>query len=610
MTILNQNYIVSILVFIVLFSVAILRHERGYYRWIKCYWFYQQSKASKVSIILYLLGFSALSFALLDFRGREERIEAEVPDQRTVIVLDTSASMLTEDVKPSRFERSIFLARHFIKQATGHQISVVIFSDMTKRLIPFTNDLDLLDARVSALSSMDIYTGGSNIQLAINQAVQYLKVDNSNKKAIGNILLITDGEEQQEGAKLDIPEGVLLAMIGVGTARGGRIPLRTREGTFRGYKRSSGEEVVSKLDENFFREITQNAPSSKYWIATSYSVNSADILTYMNTSFEREMRDGEIKVQPVLGLPIIWLGLVLIAIGSLFSNMKSFRTLAVLLCLILPLASNNSNLRANEDEESKLSQRGHFLVEEFSKGKLTPAQKMELAQEFIKSEMYSEANILNEELNNGNPSLKNNSDFQLNRGTTKLMLGDWDNSKKIFDDVRKNLKDDELKAVDNLIRNNYLLAAELQQDQKEQQAEKEEKSEDEKESDGESQEQEAEGSDNQEKSDDGESSDDPANNQGEKQEEENKQEEMSEDSEETEKDESEEQDSEQESDQSSEEKEDIVEEVENKDTSTNAKREDLPGLVQQIMNDDRGLQERQLDTSTNDSKRTRQQRDW
>ncbi len=602
MTILNQNYFFSILVVVAIFSFAVLRHEKGYYNWVKRYWFYRQSKTSKISIIIYILGFSALSFALLDLRGREERIEAEVPDQRTVIVIDTSASMLTEDVKPSRFERSIFLARHFIKQATGHQISVVIFSDMTKRLIPFTNDLDLLDARVSALSSMDIYTGGSNIQLAINQAVQYLKADNNNRRAIGNILLITDGEEQQAGTKLEVPEGVLLAMIGVGTARGGRIPLRTREGTFRGYKRSSGEEVVSKLEEDFFREITRNTPGSKYWIATSYSVNSSDILAHMNTAYEREMRDGEIKIQPVLGLPIIWIGLILLALGSLFSNLKSFKSLALLLIILPPLYIGELSLRAEEVAESKLSERGLFLVEEFSQGRLNLNQQLELTEELIRSEMYSEANILNEELNKNIPALKYDMDFQLNRGTTKLMLGDWINSKKIFDDVRHNAEGDKLDIVDNLIRNNYLLAAQLQQQEQEKQESQGKDEEEQKKDSGEGEnnkDEDSEGAKDQNESGENDSPETSENNQDEmKDESETEAEQESENKEKNNE------------DGENEPKEDIIEEIENKDTSKSAKREDLPGLIQQIMNDDRSLQERQLDTSTNDSKRTRQQRDW
>ena len=160
--------------------------------------------------------------------------------------------MLVEDVIRIVSQRALLLARHFIKSSAGHQIAVVIFSDTQKRLIPFTDDLDLLDARVAALDNINIRGGGSQIGQAIQESIQYFKTDEKSlKEPTGNILLITDSEDNGDIKDLKVPDGVNLAAIGVGTIKGGRIPMRQVNGRLAGYKRHPLKDVISSLDERF-----------------------------------------------------------------------------------------------------------------------------------------------------------------------------------------------------------------------------------------------------------------------------------------------------------------------------------------------------------------------
>src|SRR5690606_35408348 len=96
---------------------------------------------SYVSSFLFILGMTGLVFSLLDPRGPEERIKAEVPNDRTIILIDTSASMLAEDVKPSRLQKAVLIAKHFARKAAGHQLSIVVFAEIQKKIVPFTNDI-------------------------------------------------------------------------------------------------------------------------------------------------------------------------------------------------------------------------------------------------------------------------------------------------------------------------------------------------------------------------------------------------------------------------------------------------------------------------------------
>ncbi len=74
-----------------------------------------------------------MAMSLLDLRGDQEQINTPLTDQKTIVLIDASSSMLVEDVQPNRFKRALTVARHFVKNAIGHQISVIVFSDISKK---------------------------------------------------------------------------------------------------------------------------------------------------------------------------------------------------------------------------------------------------------------------------------------------------------------------------------------------------------------------------------------------------------------------------------------------------------------------------------------------
>ena len=244
----NQlNLLPLVIVGLVIFWLATLRAEKKYYQWVLDHWFFKQSLLSKVSSIFYFLGFTFLLLALLDLRGKEQRVTGKSVDQKTVVLIDASASMLAEDVRPNRFEKATLLAKHFIKKAVGHQVSVVVFSDGQKRIVPFTKDMDLVEARLNTLKELDLDRGGTGLSMALQESIQYFI--NSEQRPFGNILVITDAEETDGGLNLNVPDGISVAIVGVGTAKGAPIPIRNSRGVFRGNKKFKGETVISKLDE-------------------------------------------------------------------------------------------------------------------------------------------------------------------------------------------------------------------------------------------------------------------------------------------------------------------------------------------------------------------------
>lgn len=170
-----------------------------------------------------------------------------------VVMVDVSNSMLATDVQPSRLDRAKLLISNLIDKMQNDKIAMGVFAGEAYPQLPITSDYASAKVFVDALSPNMVTLQGTNISAAINLAQKSF----TNNKRIGKaIILITDGEDHQEGAKEAAAEAVKkgyhVYVIGVGTASGGTIP--TMNGMLRD---ENGQIVRTSLDEQMCREIAQ-----------------------------------------------------------------------------------------------------------------------------------------------------------------------------------------------------------------------------------------------------------------------------------------------------------------------------------------------------------------
>ena len=336
------QYIFLVIIIWAVFVYLYRRQVKAFFDWVKDHWFYDRSKAHALSSVLYCVGLLLLGLALLDLRGPEKHITGQTVDQKTIILIDNSASMLVEDVRPNRFNKALLLAKHYIKRAVGQKISLVVFSDGTKRIIPFTEDVNLIDARLERLKSLNLARGGTSLSLAIQESLQFF-VNESGEKA-GNILIFTDAEETDGGIDVDIPTGVSVGVVGIGTARGGPVPIRDSKGIFRGNKKHKGKVVVSKLDEKFLKNLGEEVENFKYWIATSYSLPTDKIISFFSRIHEKKNEQNSFRVRPVLTEYLMIPGLILLGLSFLSSPEPSLFSFFSFLLPSLSLSSLESFL--------------------------------------------------------------------------------------------------------------------------------------------------------------------------------------------------------------------------------------------------------------------------
>src|SRR6188472_4558252 len=175
-----------------------------------------------------------------------------------LIAVDTSRSMLSNDVQPTRLDRVKLAIQDLISQLQGDRVGLIAFAGRAFLQAPLTIDYDAVVEAVNDLDTKTIPEGGTNISSAITLATQSF-----GKSAMGNraLIIFTDGEELSgdavKTAKAAADAGVRIFTVGVGTPQGSLIPVTGDDGETSFVKDSAGQVVKSKLDDKRLREVAE-----------------------------------------------------------------------------------------------------------------------------------------------------------------------------------------------------------------------------------------------------------------------------------------------------------------------------------------------------------------
>ena len=176
-----------------------------------------------------------------------------------LVAVDTSRSMLSNDVQPSRLDRVKLAIQDLIDQLQGDRVGLIAFAGRAFLQAPLTIDYDAVVEAVNDLDTKTIPEGGTNISSAITLATQSF-----GKSAMGNraLIIFTDGEELSgdavKTAKAAAADaGVRIFTVGVGTPQGSLIPVTGDNGDTSFVKDSAGQVVKSKLDDKRLREVAE-----------------------------------------------------------------------------------------------------------------------------------------------------------------------------------------------------------------------------------------------------------------------------------------------------------------------------------------------------------------
>src|SRR2546422_8115386 len=177
-------------------------------------------------LALQLLGLSLAIISLAQPRWGYTFEDVKRKGLDLLIAVDTSRSMLSNDVQPNRLERVKLAARDLINELQGDRVGLIAFAGRAFLQAPLTIDYEAVMESITDLDTKTIPEGGTNISSAINLATQSF-----GKSAVGNhaLIVFTDGEELR-GDAVEIVNaaadaGVRIFSVGVGTPQGSLIPI-------------------------------------------------------------------------------------------------------------------------------------------------------------------------------------------------------------------------------------------------------------------------------------------------------------------------------------------------------------------------------------------------
>src|SRR6266516_1227917 len=166
---------------------------------------------------LQLLGLSLALISLAQPRWGYTFEDVKRKGLDLLIAVDTSRSMLSNDVQPNRLERVKLAARDLINELQGDRVGLIAFAGRAFLQAPLTIDYEAVMESINDLDTKTIPEGGTNISEAISLATQSF-----GKSAMGNraLVIFTDGEELSgdavKSAKAAADAGVRIFTIGVG----------------------------------------------------------------------------------------------------------------------------------------------------------------------------------------------------------------------------------------------------------------------------------------------------------------------------------------------------------------------------------------------------------
>lgn len=268
-------------------------------------------RKAKEAILVTALGFMTLALSRPQWGFRWELVKKHGIE--VVMVLDTSKSMLAQDVQPSRLDRAKLELRELVREFDQDKAGLVVFAGKAFPQCPMTLDYRTMDLQIDHVTTDVIPVKGTAIGEAIGVALGMFLSNDPHSKAI---ILLTDGEETANSNPLKIAEqakalGVKIFPIGFGSGK--PAPMPAEEGSADLKKDAEGNLIMSTLDEDTLKKIAETTGGT-YVRSETGELNFRQILTQVREKTVPKDLQGtkarrwEDRYQVILFLALVLLG--------------------------------------------------------------------------------------------------------------------------------------------------------------------------------------------------------------------------------------------------------------------------------------------------------------
>jgi Ca-activated chloride channel family protein len=197
---------------------------------------------------------------------------------------------------------------------------MVVFAGDAYVQLPITDDFISIEMFLESISTNLVSRQGTDIGAAINMASRCFTPNDKIGKAI---VLITDGENHEggaeEAARKASESGKKVFILGIGTTKGGRIPLGG--GNF--LRDRDGQVVVTKLNEEMAMEIAK--AGNGMYLQEDNTNNAQKILSDQLDKMNKDETTtdvytgyNELFVYPAtLALMLLFLDMIIVAVADI-----------------------------------------------------------------------------------------------------------------------------------------------------------------------------------------------------------------------------------------------------------------------------------------------------
>ena len=170
--------------------------------------------------VLRMIAIALIVVALARPQTHSENAKTKITDGIDIVMaIDVSASMLSQDLKPNRFEALKKVASQFVKDRPNDRIGLVIYAGESYTKTPVTTDKSIILNALSEITYGQI-EDGTAIGMGLATAVNRLKESKAKSRVI---ILLTDGGnntgfiDPQTAAELAAEYGIKVYTVGIGT---------------------------------------------------------------------------------------------------------------------------------------------------------------------------------------------------------------------------------------------------------------------------------------------------------------------------------------------------------------------------------------------------------
>ena len=177
-----------------------------------------------------------------------------------VFAVDVSKSMLAEDIAPNRISKAKRLVSELINKLVSDRVGIIAYASTAVPVLPITTDFNSAKMFLESLNTEMLSSQGTSIIEAIELSKGYFDDDNQTNRVL---CILSDGEDhdfdEEQLISSIYKSNILIYTIGLGSLKGAPIPIKENN-IINAYKKNQkGETVITRLNENLLKKISNNA---------------------------------------------------------------------------------------------------------------------------------------------------------------------------------------------------------------------------------------------------------------------------------------------------------------------------------------------------------------